>query len=66
MMNPTLYDIAAIVGLPVDGDEIPFLHDVLGSDLGFQVNMKNDAYSTFNNTFNRGGDLCNIPNFCLS
>lgn len=57
MMSPTLHDVAAIVGLLVDGDEIPFLYDVLNHDLGFQVNKKNNSYSTFINTFNRGSGL---------
>ena len=45
MMSPTLYDVAAITGLLVDGDEMPLLHDILNTDLGFQIN-KNNAYST--------------------
>ena len=53
-MSPTLHDRAAVVGLLMDGDEIPFLHDMLGNDLGFQVNKNNNAYSTFINTFNGG------------
>ena len=57
MISQTLHDVAAIVGLLMDGDEIPFLHDVLSSDLGFQVNKKNKAYSTFINPFNRGSGL---------
>ena len=57
MMSPTLYDAVAIIGLAIDGDEIPFLHDVLGNDLGFQVNKKNNAYSNFINTFNRGSGV---------
>ena len=48
IMNPTLLDMVAIVGLPVDGDKVSYLHDVLGTDLGFQVNKKNNVYSTFN------------------
>ena len=43
-----LHDVAAIVGLPVDKDEVHFLHDIFGNDLGFQVDKKNNAYSTFN------------------
>ena len=35
MMSPTLHDMVAIVGLPMDGDEVPFLHDALNTDLGF-------------------------------
>ena len=57
MMSPTLHDVAAIVSLLVDGDEIPFLHDVIGRDLGFHVNKKNNAYLMFINTFNRGSNL---------
>ena len=53
-MSPTLHDVVAITSLPVDEDEVPYLHDVLDTDLGFQVNNKNNAYSTFINTFNRG------------
>ena len=54
MMSPTLHDVATIVSLPVDKGRIPFLHDVLNDDLGFQVNKKNNAYSTFINKFKRG------------
>ena len=53
-MSPTLLDVAAIISLLVDGDEVPYLHDVLGTDLGFQINKNNNAYSTLINTFNRG------------
>ena len=42
--------------MPVDRDEVPFLHDVLGNNLGFQVNKKSNAYSTFIDTF-RGSDF---------
>ena len=35
MMNPVLHDMVAIIGLPVDRDEVLYLHDVLGMDLGF-------------------------------
>ena len=49
-----LHDIVAIIGLLVDGDEVLYLHDILGTDLGFQVNKKNNAYSIYINTFNRG------------
>ena len=54
MIGPTLHDVAAITGLPVDGDEVLFIHDVLGTNLGFRVNKKNNAYSIYINTFNRG------------
>ena len=54
MMSSMLLNTATIVGLPVDGDEPPYLYNILGTDLGFQVNKKNNAYSTFINTFNRG------------
>ena len=54
MMSPTLHDVLAITDLPVDGDEVSFLHNVLGTDLDFQVNKKNNAYSIFINAFNRG------------
>ena len=57
MMSLTLHDVAAIVGLPTNGDEVPFHHDILGNNLGFQVNKKNNAYSTFINTFNTGSGL---------
>ena len=56
MMSLTFHDVTTIVGLPVDGDKIPFLHDVLDSDLGFPVYKKNNAYSILINTFNRGND----------
>ena len=49
MMSPTLHDVAAIVDLLVDRDEVPSLHNILNTDLGF--------YSTFINTFNMGSDL---------
>ena len=35
MISPTLYDVVTIMGLPIDGDEIPFLHELIGNDLGF-------------------------------
>ena len=54
MMAPTLHDMAVITILPIDGDEVPFLHDILSTDLGFLVNKKNNAYSIYINTFNRG------------
>ena len=57
MMSPTLHDVATIVGLLVDRDEVLFFHNILDNDLGFQVNKKSNAYSTFFNTFNRGSDL---------
>ena len=47
MVGPTLHDMAAITGLPVDGDEVSFLHDVLDTDLGFQVNKENNTYSIY-------------------
>ena len=53
MISPTLYDVVVITGLPMDGDEVPYLHDILDIDLGFQLNKKNNAYSTLINTFNR-------------
>ena len=56
-MSPTLLDVAAIVGLPIDGDKVPYLHDVLGTDLDFQGNKKKNTYFTFINTFNKGSDL---------
>ena len=40
--------------MPVDRDEVPFLHDVLDNDLSIQINKKNNIYSTFINTFNKG------------
>ena len=52
MISPMLFDVATIVVLPVDGDEMLYLHDAFGTDLGFQVNKKNNAYFTFINTFN--------------
>ena len=52
MMSPMLLDVATIFSLPVDGDEVSYLHDVLGTDLDFQVNKKNNMYSIFINTFN--------------
>ena len=57
MMNPILLNVATIVGLLVDEDEVSYLHNILGNDLGFQVNKKNNAYSIFINTFNRGSGL---------
>ena len=54
MIGLTLHDVAAITGLPVDGDEVLFLHDVLGTGMGFHVNKKNNAYSIYINTFKRG------------
>ena len=56
MMSSTLYDIATIMGFLIDGDEIPFLHNLVSNDLGFQVNKKNSAYSTFITSFNNGSD----------
>ena len=53
LMSPTLLDVVAIVGLLVDEDEVSYFHNVLGTDLGFQVNKKNNMYSTFINIFNR-------------
>ena len=52
MISPTMHNITTITGLLVDGDEVRYLHDVLGTNLGFQVNKKNNAYSTFINTEN--------------
>ena len=61
MIDPTLYDVVAITGLPVDGDEVLFLHDALDIDLGFQVNKKNNVDSIFMHTFIRGsGPVCDI------
>ena len=57
MISSMLHDVAAIVGLLMDGDEIPFLREMLGNDLGFQVNKNKNAYSTFINTFNGGSGL---------
>ena len=57
MMSPTLHDIMAITGLPLDGDKVSYLHDVLEIDLGFKVSKKNNAYSTFINTLNNGSGL---------
>ena len=54
MMNPKLLDMVAIVSLSLDEVEVPSLHNVVGTDLGSQVNKKNNAYSTFINIFNRG------------
>ena len=54
MMSPRVYDVAAIVGLHINRDEIPFLHDLLRNDLSFQVNKKYSTYSTFITTFNKG------------
>ena len=45
MISPTLHDVAAIIHLPVDEDKVLYLHDDLGTDLGYQVNKKNNAYS---------------------
>ena len=59
MISFTLHNVAAIIGLLMDGDKVPFLDNVLGIDLGFQVNKKNNAYSTFINTFNRGNSPIN-------
>ena len=56
MIGP-LHDMAAITGLLVDGDDVPYLHDALSIELGFQVNKKNNAYSTYINTFNKGNGL---------
>ena len=52
-----LHDVAAIVSLLVDEDEVPHLYDVLNNDLAFQVNKKNNAYSTFISTFNKGSSI---------
>ena len=41
-----LHDVAAIVSLLVDDDEVPHLYDVLDNDLAFQVNKKNMMSST--------------------
>ena len=57
IISPMLLNVVTIVGLPVDGGEVPYLHDVLGTDLGFKVNNKNNVYSTFINTFNKGNNL---------
>ena len=54
IISPILHDVVAITALPVNGDEVSYLHDVLSIDLGFQVNKKNNIYSTYINTFNRG------------
>ena len=54
MMSPTLLNVAAIMGLPIDGDEMPFLHDIISDDRGFKVTKKNFAYSTFIASFNKG------------
>ena len=54
MMSLMLLDVAAIIGLPMDEDEVPFFHDALDNNLGFQINKNNNAYSTFINTFNKG------------
>ena len=57
MMSLTLHDVAAVVGLLLNGDEMPFLHDIFGNDLGFHVNKNNNGYSTFINTFNPLGEI---------
>ena len=54
MISPTLYDIVAIVGLLIDGDKLPFLHDIISDDLNFKVTKRNSAYSTFITSFNKG------------
>ena len=54
MMSPMLFDVAAIFGLLMDRDEVSYLHDILSTNFGFQVNKKNSTYFTFINTFNRG------------
>ena len=59
MMSPILHDMVAITGLLVDGNKVLYLHDVLDTDLDFQVNKKNNAYSTFINAFNKGGGPIN-------
>ena len=53
--------MVAITSLPVDGDEVLYLHDILGTDLGFQVNKKNNTYSIYINTFNRWYIASSIP-----
>ena len=30
------------MGLPIDGDEIPFLHDLIGNDLGVMTLISRD------------------------
>ena len=60
MISFTLHNVAAIIGLLMDGDKVPFLDNVLGIDLGFQVNKKNNAYSTFINTFNKGSTSVSV------
>ena len=35
MMSPTLLEVIDIVGLPMDENKVPYLHDVLGTDLCF-------------------------------
>ena len=54
MIGLTLHDVVAITGLPVDRDVVLYLHNILGTDLGFQVNKKNNEYSIYINTFNKG------------
>ena len=53
-MSPTLLNVSAIVSLLVDGDKVSYLHNVLNTNLRFQVYKKNNAYSIFINTFNQG------------
>lgn len=54
MISSTLYDVVAIVGLLIDGDKLPFLHDIISDDLNFKVTKRNSAYSTFITSFNKG------------
>ena len=63
---PHLHDMAAIIDLSMDGDEVPYLRDVLGIDLGFQVNKKNNVDFTFINTFKRvSGPISKIEHKAL-
>ena len=54
MISTTLLDVATIVSLQVDGDDVTSLYDVFGTDLDFEVNKKNNTYTTFVNTFSKG------------
>ena len=43
MMSPVLYNIATILGLLIDGDELPSIHNLVSEDLDFKVSKKNLA-----------------------
>ena len=53
MISPTLPDVAVILGLPIDGEELPSLFAQIPEDMGFKITKKTSSYSSFIATFNK-------------